>query len=373
MPSELKARLTWKNAIAWHVRRQHLDKRLPRTKLIALTSHLCGLHAQVMSSAELTALCRIEGLKRDDISRALRTDRKLMKGWAMRSTLHLLPTEEYGRWLHAFSGYALFHRPSWLEYYGVTPARLDLITEAIGQATRGRMITREQLANEVVRITGLAEVREKLLQSWGSLLKPASYRGYLCFGPNKGQTKQFTHSGIDPDPEDADRFVARKYFAAYGPATIGDFARWSQFGGRRARELIAAMGDELAEIDIEGTSALILRKDLREAARAEPMKTVRLLPAFDQYVFAAGLRSNRVLPSAGHHSRVYKTQGWFAPVLLVDGRMEGVWNFVRKSNGIEITIEPFGKTPARVRRDAEEEAERIADYIGKPLNLSWKL
>jgi hypothetical protein len=222
-----------------------------------------------------------------------------------------------------------------------------------------------------VRLTGLPGVREKLLQSWGSLLKPACYRGYLCFGPNAGQNTVFTHSEIEPDASGAEEFVARKYFAAYGPATVGEFARWSQFGPRRARALIAAMGEELAEVDIEGTPALMLRKDVGAALRAEPVKTVRLLPVFDQYVFAAGMRSARVLPSSDLHSRVYKTQGWFAPVLLVDGRMEGVWNFARKANRIEVTIEPFVKVPARVRRGAEEEAERVAAYLGKPLELRW--
>jgi hypothetical protein len=84
-------KLTWAQATAWHVRRQHLDSRLPRPKLLQLTSELCGLHAQVMSSAELTAWRRIEGLRRSDIAKAVWQDRKLIKTWAMRRTLHLLP------------------------------------------------------------------------------------------------------------------------------------------------------------------------------------------------------------------------------------------------------------------------------------------
>ena len=354
------------------MRRQHpLDKRLgPRTRLVSLASELCGLHAQVMSSAELTALCRLDGLRSEDFAQALWTDRRLVKTWAMRATLHLLPFEEYGHWLRAFEHFRSERGASWFAYYGITPADLERITEAVGKVTRGRMLTREQLAEEIVRLTGLENAHEKLRQGWGSLLKPACYRGYLCFGPNKGQNTQFTHPETELADSD-DRFVARKYFAAYGPATERDFARWFAGGTNRVRGLMAAMGEELTAVNIEGVSAWMLRKDLRAAAQAEPVETVRLLPAFDQYVFAAGLRSAQLLPDR-FRSRVYKNQGWFAPVLLVDGRMEGVWNFVRRGRFLDVTIQPFVKAAPRVRRAAEEEAERIAQYMQRTLELRWR-
>jgi hypothetical protein len=323
-----------------------------------------------MSSAELTALCRLDGIRPRDFTQALWTDRKLIKTWAMRSTLHLLPADEYGKWLHVFSGYDRWHSPAWLTYFGVTADERDRITEAVGQATRGRLLTRQELAVEVMRLTGIEHVGEKLRQGWGSLLKPACYRGYLCFGPNKARNTRFTHPETEPDATDAERFAASRYFAAYGPATFDDFARWLQVGRSRSRELMRGLGDELAEVSIEGTPAWILRKHLRAARAADPVKTVRLLPAFDQYVFAAGLCSEHLVPQE-FRPRIYKNQGWFAPVLLVDGRMDGVWSFGRKPRRLEIAIEAFRKTPARVRREAEEEAERIADYMGKPLELRW--
>ena len=363
-------KLKWQQALAWHVRRQHLDKRLPRPKLLPLTSELCGLHAQVMSSAELTALCRIEGLRPGDISKALWTDRTLIKAWAMRNTLHLLPADEYGRWLRMFSSWRWLFSERFLKYFGVTAEELDKITEACGVATRGRLLTRQKLADEILRLTGLKHAGEKLRMSWGMMLKPASFRGYLCFGPSAGQNAQFTHPEIPVHADSVDDFVARRYFAAYGPATEYDFSRWLSVGPASARAMMAALGEELAEIDLEGAKAWMLRKDFRSASRAEPVRTVRLLPAFDQYVFAAGPRSARLM-RGDFHSRIYKTQGWFSPVLLVDGRMDGVWNFVRKAKALVVTIEPFVKATLRVRRAAEEEAERISAYMDRTLDLRW--
>jgi hypothetical protein len=365
-------RLTHRQSIAFRLHRQHLDRRAPRAKLLTVVSRLCGLHAQVLSSAELTALCRIENLQPTDIPNALWRDRTLIKTWAMRATLHLLPATEYPQWIEVLQRCQAPRSKAWFDWFGITPEQLGLLTEAVREATQNRILTREQLADEVARLTGLANAREKLRQGWGSLLKPACYKGYLCFGPNLGQLTQFTHPGIEPATEPADAFVTRSFFHAYGPATEREFARWLQGGRKNVRHFLQALGEELAPVDIEGTKALMLRKDLRAAAKAEPIETVRLLPAFDQYVFAAGLRSQHFLPGHHHHKSIYKNQGWFAPVLLVDGRMDGTWNFTRTPKALRVEIQPFVKPTKRVRKAAEEEAERIAEYMQRTLELTWQ-
>jgi len=79
------------------------------------------LHAQLMSSAELTAWARVEGLDRDAIRRALWEERTLVKTWAMRGTLHLLPAHELPLWHAALNTSRRFLRESaWKKYYGIT-------------------------------------------------------------------------------------------------------------------------------------------------------------------------------------------------------------------------------------------------------------
>ncbi len=364
-------KLTWRQAIAWHLRRQYLDARLPRAKFLKVVSGLCGLHAQVMSSADLTAWCRVEGLRADDVSRALWKDRKLVKTWAMRGTLHLLPADEYGMWLQVLALYDARRTVKWLEYFGVTEEELNRLTAAAAEASRERILTRDELADEIARITGLTAVRDKLRMGWGTLLKPACYRGHLCFGPNKGQRVTFMNPGLNPALNESSRSaVVGKYFATYGPANLREFARWLNVGSARALEMTKDLGEELAEVDVEGTSAFMLKKDVKNAAQAEPVRTVRLLPAFDQYVFAAGLHSAQVLPG-DFRSRIYRTQAWFSPVLLVDGRMDGVWHFDRKGRRLALTIEPFIEPTARVKRAAGEEAERMAAFMERKLELIW--
>jgi winged helix DNA-binding protein len=291
----------------------------------------------------------------------------------MRRTLHLLPAAEHGMWIEACGIYDGPKSPQWLACFGISQNELEAITEAIPQALGDKLLTREELANEIVRLTGIAHVHDKLRLGWGSLLKPACYRGYLCFGPNIGQHTQFAYPGtLGEGADNSGASVARKYLAAYGPATGKDFSRWlyGGTGSRATRAMLADLGEEAVEVDIEGTPAWMLRRHVRSALQNEPVWSVRLLPAFDQYVFAAGLRSARVLPG-DFHARVYRSQGWFSPVLVVDGRMDGVWRFDRNGKRVVVTIEPFVSLKAKVKRAAGEEAERIAAFMERELELKW--
>src|SRR5215472_7786817 len=119
-------KLTWPQAAAWRASRYHLDRRAPAGRMLAVASRLCGLHAQVMSSAELTVWVRVERLDRDAVQHALWKDRTLVKTWAMRGTLHLLPSDELAVW-HAAIGTSRRYRSEtgWKNYLGITLDELD--------------------------------------------------------------------------------------------------------------------------------------------------------------------------------------------------------------------------------------------------------
>jgi hypothetical protein len=49
--------------LAWRLRRQCLDRRASRDEALGVIAKICGLHTQVMSSAELTLWARLEGIE----------------------------------------------------------------------------------------------------------------------------------------------------------------------------------------------------------------------------------------------------------------------------------------------------------------------
>jgi hypothetical protein len=374
-------KLTWSRAVAWRVRRHHLDRRAPAGSLLAVTHRLCGLHAQVLSSAELTAWARVESLDRRAVQRALWEDRTLVKTWAMRGTLHLLPADELSLW-HAALGTIqhYLNEARWEKNFGITLEELDRLTEAVATALHGQLLTREELAKEVVRLTRSATLGRMLaLSSWGTLLRPAAFSGRLCFGPSVGPRVRFTspHSWLAEapppiDPHEASAIVTRRFLSTYGPATYHDLARWWTGGGvGNAREWIGALADEVTPVEVEGVPAWMLTSDAREARELAIPRSVRLLPAFDQYVVAASPHAHNLLPG-DWRGRVYRPQGWISPVLLVNGRMQGTWRHAVRGSRVEVVIQPFVTQPPWVRRAAEQEGERLAEFFGGVLRLAWK-
>jgi hypothetical protein len=428
-------KLAWQRVAAWRMRRHHLVDHAASDGMLAVASRLCGLHAQVMSCAELTLWARIKHLERGAVQRALWEDRTLIKTWAMRGTLHLLPASELTLWHAALRTSKRYRTPAfWRRCFGITLEDVDRLTEAIGTALDGRVMTREELASEVGRLTGSAAFATGLAQGgWGTILKPAAFAGHLCFAPSLGQRVRFTrpdswlasaaqvdlrspevekrsrsagrkhaavqkagraapqsphrerpaakaHPGparpgaVGPviDSHAATHAITRRFLGAYGPATLKDLARW--WGGASvatARQWIASLGEELCEVDLDGRPAWMLASDAREARELPATRVARLIPAFDQYTIGASLHAEYLLPGVPR-SLIYRPQGWVSPVLLVNGMMHGTWHHEVQDNRVEVIIEPFVKAPVWVRRAASQEAERLAAFFGRSLKLAWK-
>ena len=127
--------LSWEQARAWRVRRHGLAPGLPPA-LLEVASRLCGVHAQLMGSAELTLWARLDGLHPEAVATALWEERTLVKTWAMRGTLHLLPADELGLWHAGLGTYRHYLKPAWLRAFDMTEARLLELIDAV--ATRWR-------------------------------------------------------------------------------------------------------------------------------------------------------------------------------------------------------------------------------------------
>ncbi len=119
----------------------------------------------------------------------------------------------------------------------------------------------------------------------------------------------------------------------------------------------------MTAVDVEGTRAFALSRDLHELSEADPPRSVRLLPAFDQFVIMTPRRAPLTA-----RERIYRPQGWISPVLLVGGRMAGLWRLERKGRRAVVQLEPFGKLERWARSAAEEEAERLAVFSSTELH-----
>jgi hypothetical protein len=88
-------------------------------------------------------------------------------------------------------------------------------------------------------------------------------------------------------------------------------------------------------------------------------------------VIGSTKHSDRLMPGA-FRERVHRQAGWVSPVLIVDGRIEGVWSHTTGPKRISVAVEPFVRQPSWVRKGAEAEAERLAAFRGGAMAFDWR-
>jgi hypothetical protein len=363
-------RISWQQALAWRMRR-HLLEPIGRLSVPAVVSRLCGVQAQVASSAELAVRVRREASRAGEVGRALREGR-LLKTWAMRGTLHLFTPEEAGPFLSLMASGRSWERPSWQRYFGVTPKQIEALRRAVRAALEDGPLTREELAAAITARRGLRHVGEALGSSWGTLLKPLAWHGDLCHGPTRGTRVTFVRPedassrwrGV-PDPDQAAIVAMGAYFRAYGPTTIDAFGNWlagGWFGKRQLRSWFATLEPRLAEVDVGGQQAYVLAEDLDELISTSPTTAVRLLPGFDQYVLGPGTADGHVVPTSRRRA-VSRQSGWISPVVVVGGVVSGTWEL----DGDHVRVGWFGEAGTPPRKALRAEVDRMSSILGRDL------
>jgi hypothetical protein len=360
------AELTWQQVHAFRLTRQHLVRRAPKKDLARVTGDIGGAQAQVMSAAELQVAVRADCTVQD-VRRALWHDKKLVKTWLMRGTLHLVPADDLPVFTAAMSSHLVRSPAAWLKYTQLTEREFTDVIQAIGAALDGQALTREELIAKVGK--GRSErIQIALKSGWGGLLKPVARKGMLCFGPSRGQSvtfvqpKQWLGRWRNLEPEAALVEMGRRYLRAYGPATKNDFARWWGNWPGIGKAAWSGMQDELVPVSVEGQRADILTADLDTITSAQAVSGVQLLPGFDPYLMGHSSRDH--LFDAQYRWRVSRVAGWISPVVLMDGRVVATWSHQVARTTLVVSVSPFRKLAPSTMQQVGARAEDIAAALG---------
>src|SRR5581483_3972272 len=294
------------------------------------------------------------------VSAAIERERSVVRTWLMRGTIHLVTAADV-RWLVRLVGPAVQRKfaTRW-QRLGLTPDVVDrcvrLLPEILADGPRTRAEVRAGLAERGLTLDSPDP------QVNAHALVHASSIGLVCRGPARGRTATFVllddwlpDSPAGPSGDDALAELARRYFAAFSPATVADFVTWSGLAGRRAIELIR---DELTPVDVDGASGYRL-------GEVAPARGVRLLPAFDNYLI--GYRDRGALLAPELHGEVYQG-GWILPTVLRDGRVIGTWSLDRP--GGRVRLKPFEPWPGAVQRAVDREVSDLARFLDQEVTIA---
>jgi hypothetical protein len=364
--------VTWAQVRHWRVGRQFL-RDLDGGSAAAVASRLCGVQAQVSSAAVLAVVTRQRSPDPGSVAAALKKQ-QLVRTWAMRGTLHLLTPGEAAGALSLLASARTWEKGVWQKNF-VTTAQLDTLAEAVTEALAdGQPKTRAELLEHVDD----PQLKEHVGSGWSAVLKPLAWQGLLMQGPAEGGRITFVRPDLWlkkwpglPDPDSAAPEVILRYLAAFGRATPQAFDQWLIRGVTpkpRLRQWVAALGDRVREVDVEGRPLVVRAEDLPSLEETKPAPVVRLLSGFDQFVLGPGTNDAQTLPPE-HRAEVSRAGGWISPVIMIDGQVAGTWD-AQKGH---IATNLFASTPpltASRKKLLGREVERVTSLLSRDLNPS---
>lgn len=358
------------------MKRGLLARRAPEHRTVEIVRTTCGAHAQILSTVPLALGARTSGLTSDKVIAAINDEHTLIKTWSMRGTLHVLTVDDLPLYCAALGTTDMYNEPSVLEYLELKRSDVDAVLEAIPVALDGQILTREELADAVVKITKKKHLDQHLRSGWGSLPKPAAFRGLLCFGPQSGRSVTFVRPDQwigewkNYDTEAALVEVFRRFLGAYGPATKAEIARWLGVSSCEAGRVLDLMHDELAEVSVAGTARIVLESDLRSFRSGRPIVGVRLLPSFDQLLVMSAPHSEAIVDPA-FKARVYRPRiaVWSLPTVMINGRAGAAWRLDRRKRSAIVSVDPFSTLPRGCKGALDEEVARLGAFLGTEAQL----
>jgi hypothetical protein len=309
--------------------------------------HLVAMQAQEPPSPHIGLWSRLDGFDPAELG-ALLSERRAVRGWLMRSTLHLATTRDFLALRPLFA--PVCERALMSQFRraldGVdldallVAARALIEAEPMGAAAIGRALA-PRFPGQDSRVLGYAAsyllpmVQLPPRGVWGERRRAMMTTAESWLG---------APLAVDPPPDD----VVLRYLAAFGPATAGDVRAWSGLTGaaailERLRPRLRSFRDEL------GRELL----DVPDGPLPDPdtPAPVRFLPVYDNAILAHDDRS-RILAD-GYPPRIADS-----PTVLVDGFACGTW---RIDDG-RLDVRFFADVSASERATVDEEGERLLAF-----------
>jgi hypothetical protein len=351
--------LTWDQVYARRLERSSLDVPAPNERLLDVAFEICGAHAQLTTGAELALSARVEGITRDDVRAALWDTRALVKANTLRTTLHLHPAGDVALWRSVRVDEQRWRLEWWLDQQQLTLAEAERLREQVLELLDdGEPRTRAEIGEGIGGELGARLAAD----SWGHFLAPAG--ALLCHGPPRGRNVTFVRCdrwvpGFELlDAAAAQREASRRYLATYGPARREELEHWLAL--KLADEIWENL--DLEEVDVEGYSTFVNAGEVFPEAKP---RGVRLLSHYDVYTIACHPRDH-LIPE--QKERVFLRGAGPNPVLLVDGRVAGVWERTQRGRRVQLRVEPFGTLTNAQKVELADDAARVArTFHAEPL------
>lgn len=321
---------------------------MPLTHVI---ERVAGLQTQYAPSAYVSLWSRLRDFRREALTSALE-QRRVVQATLLRVTIHIVSARDYPLFA---AGTRRGNREWWLRVVRKEPEGVDM--EDVAGRLRKHLSAGPRRAPELKELLG-AEGFPPMAWSgaglWLDMVRvPPSGTWEQRRADLYGLAEDWLGRSDATEAEGIDHLV-RRYLGGFGPASLNDMATWAGLSVMSLRPVVQRLRLRRF-LDEQGRELL----DLPRAPLPDPdtPAPVRFLPTWEATLLVHARRT-QILPE-NYRALVFNTKTPHSvPTFLVDGAVAGTWRYEKG----KIRLEPFAPLPRVVRRELDEESERLAAF-----------
>jgi hypothetical protein len=187
------------------------------------------------------------------------------------------------------------------------------------------------------------------------ILMRAELDGLICSGSikNSKQTYALLRERVPVmrrlKHEESLAQLAQNYFKSHGPATIQDFTWWSGLPASQARfalELIKAFFYHEKIGDNQYWFPDLKYDQMPDRSH------VYLMPAYDEFIISYKDRTSSLIVE--DHKKTVSTNGIFRPIIVIDGKVEGIWKRTIQKDKMVLETRFFRKPDKKIKSCVDE-------------------
>lgn len=308
-----------------------------------------GIQAQYAPSMYVGLWSRLDGFRRDQLTRALER-RTVVQGTSLRATIHLLSPSQW--WAFA-AAVKRERRERWLRYQGGDPTAREMAAAA--RRVRPRLAEGPLSRPEIQELVGKGARGVNGLSLWLELVRvPPSG----TWERRRADLFADAERWIGPAPQlsevDARIELVRQYLRGFGPSSAAEIASWAGLGTRQVATALDSL--DLRRFRAEDATELV---DLPRLPLPDPSTSAppRFLPTWDSTLLVHARRT-QILPEE-HRPKVFNTKTpQSLATFLIDGQVAGTWRYEQD----RVKVQPFTRLEKASRRSLDAEAERLAEF-----------
>ncbi|MDR6413529.1 winged helix DNA-binding domain-containing protein [Pseudarthrobacter sulfonivorans] len=328
---------------------------------------MTATQAQDLQAALWAIGLRVPGSGLADVRAALE-DGSVVRSWPMRGTLHLVAPEDL-RWMLDLTAERLTrmiagrHRELDITWADVEKCR-DVALERVAG---GGSVSRSELF-AVFEAAGQPTTGQRGIHILGTLCR----HGWLVQGPLAGNQQllvafdEWIPNSRELERQDGIAEFALRYFRSHGPATLRDFAWWTQIPLTEVRSAFEQIRGQLVELEFGDSSYWVSPETASLLDGGVPgQRSVLLLPGFDEFLLGYQDRSLVLAPE--HANKIVPGgNGVFKKTIVAGGEVMGTWGRAGTSRSAAVVPELFDDARplgANARAAFTRAAEQYLEFL----------